>query len=220
MFIKPGGFKKLIKAAAATSNGLHVKNERNAIVLDATFFKLWVYRDKIPKEILGELVSVAGMLPDPGEAVLVNKYYVQEEMPETIERNAMEIYEAADTEYYATNMQINENGWLRVFQAEEHESLPAICVPEAWLELIRYDAIDLDGGEKRPEAPRVRTESKDWILGGGLTWANNHMALSFPVMRPDKMACEIRAMNRLRLMRAGESEEEVETARRSETCEE
>ena len=66
MFIKPGGFKKLIKAAAGTSNGLHVKNEGNAIALDATFFKLWVYRDKIPKEILGELVSVAGMLPDPG----------------------------------------------------------------------------------------------------------------------------------------------------------
>lgn len=219
MFIKPGGFKKLIKAAAGTSNGLHVKNEGNAIALDATFFKLWVYRDKIPKEILGELVSVAGMIPDPGEAVVVNKDYVQAEMYETIERNAMEIYEAADTEYFATNMQINEKGWLRVFQAEEHESLPAICVPEAWLELIRYDALDLDGGEETPEAPRVRTESKDWMLGGGLTWSNNHMALSFPVMIPDKMACELRALNRLRLMRAGETEKDVAAARRDETNE-
>lgn len=219
MFIKPGGFKKLIKAAAGTSNGLHVKNEGNAIALDATFFKLWVYRDKIPKEILGELVSVAGMLPDPGEAVLVNKDYVQAEMYETIEKMQWRSMRRPTRSILLLICRSMKTDGLECSRQRSMRACRQYAFPEAWLELIRYDAIDLDGGEERPEAPRVRTESKDWMLGGGLTWSNNHMALSFPVMMPDKMACEIRAMNRLRMMRAGETGEEVAAERRDETNE-
>lgn len=206
MFIKANDFKKLINKAAASSWGLHVKNDGAAIWLSASSWKIWILRTEIPNQQLGDLIALGGMLPDPGDAVCIQRDTQQVEMFETEPMSAMDLYKQCNVRYYVTRTVVWEDGYQRVLQADDRGFLP-ICVDNDMVAAVRPEVIRLDRHEDLPDGPMVIKDPGNSYHSLVVCWANNQMAFSAATHRPNTMFDDVRNMNNIRMRRIIENED-------------
>lgn len=207
MFIKASSFKKMIKAAAGTGDGLHVKNDGGEIWITAPRWRIWIPKRNIPNQQLGDMIALMGWLPEAGEAFTVHKGgELQMEMTETIESSAYDQYQRCDTEYFATRTLVNDDGWCRLLQADDYRNNPPVCVPEDLYGMINLDAIDADGGEDLPEGPRCCRKSVGEFYENGVCFMNSFMAFSITPRVLNCMGKEVDYMNLQRKLRVDERE--------------
>jgi len=199
MFIKASSFKRMIKQAAGSGQGLHVKNDGTAIWLTAPRWKIWIPQHNLPNQQLGDLIALCGWLPASGEAVTVHKNGDQQvEMFETVAESAMDHWKRTQTKFYVTRHIVYDNGWVRILQAREFEEQKPMCVDEDMFGVINHGAIDADKGETLPEGPMVNIKNR---YEDGICFMNSDMALMILPHLPNLMGREIEHMNRQRMLR-------------------
>lgn len=199
MFIKASSFKKMIKQAAGSSFGLHLKNDGENIWLTAPRWMIWIPKNKIPNQQLGDLIALCGWLPESGEAVEVRSSGMQQsKMYETITESAVDRFRKSTTKYHVTRCTIYDNGWTRILQAEDYEHLKPVLVDEDLFGMINKGEIDTNAGETLPVGPLVNIRN---LYETGICWKNNSMALVIVPHVPNIMGREIEHMNSIRMLR-------------------
>ena len=199
MFIKASSFKKMIKQAAGSGYGLHIKNDGEALWLTAPRWKMWIPKENLPNQQLGDLIATCGWLPESGEAVEIHKSGDQQvELYETIAESARDHFDRADTTYFVTRHIVYDNGWVRVLQAGDYELLRPILIDEDLFGVISPSEIDTNAGESLPMGPRVNVKR---LHDDGICFLNNNMALMILPHIPNIMGTEIEHMNKQRMLR-------------------
>ena len=177
MFLTRSGFKKLINSACKGA-GLYVSNTEGGYQIFGDTFNLWIKWGEIPKESLGDLVSLVGELPEPGEALCAKKQDIQYEMEETFPPLATDLFEAAGVAMEPTRALLVSSTYIRLFQNNQPHG-GTIPIDERLYNLISGMAVDTKHGEETPVGPMVReigpgTFDKEV----GACWKNNIMAIS------------------------------------------
>ena len=199
MFIKASSFKRMIKQAAGSGYGLHIKNDGEALWLTAPRWKMWIPKENLPNQQLGDLIALCGWLPEEGESVEIHKSGDQQtEMFETISESALTHYERADTIFCVTRHIVYDNGWVRILQARDYMESKPICIDEDLFGVINKGEVDTNGGESLPIGPMVNLEN---IYEDGISWRNSDMVLTLFPHLLNVMGPEVEYMNLRRMLR-------------------
>ena len=199
MFIKANSFKRMIKQAAGSGYGLHIKNDGEALWLTAPRWKMWIPKENLPNQQLGDLIAVCGWLPEEGEAVEIHKSGDQQvEMFDTIAESAMHHYNRAMTRFYVTRHIVYDNGWIRILQAGDYKEIKPVCVDEDLFSVVSPASIDTNAGESLPIGPMVNVSN---VYDDGICFMNDTMTLMIMPRIPNLMGKEIERMNDHRMLR-------------------
>lgn len=79
MFIRLADVRRLLKTAYK-GVGLRIGKDKEGIFLTGRKWYMYIFSDNLPKEVLGEIISLIGVLPVNGEQWLCNKYGQQTEL--------------------------------------------------------------------------------------------------------------------------------------------
>lgn len=132
MFIRQTHLARMFKKAYK-GVGLRIIRDKDGIGLTGRSWYMYVFWDCLPKEILGLIISLVGILPEDGEQQLSNTFGNQMELYKTDKRQ--DIYKAAmDAQasgnmIYSTGM-ILANGLDEMFRVYKGKENNHYLVPE------------------------------------------------------------------------------------------
>lgn len=181
MFISRKGLMKLMTQAYKGAGGLKVKNDGVGLSITGSSWSAYFIWTDIPKEVMGDLISLVGRLPEKGEC-----YEASPEGNQSVmyieERNAMEAGDEAGPELVKLPLILMNGGEVALLQNPEPGTHDITLVSNYAMGLIRPN--DVGDGEEYPDGP---------LSGGGMiegrflaaaTWKNNMMGFSIGFVRP------------------------------------
>lgn len=119
MFINKGKLRKLMKEQAK-GTGLHIGNYTECWYLSGTRWEVYFEKRYVPKEILAMIMEIAGVIPGPGEQILVDKAGVQYEVQTFTQAFAQ--MTPKDADLTETNVIImTPSAAMRLFQTDTGE---------------------------------------------------------------------------------------------------
>ena len=169
MFIKEADARRLFKKAYKGA-GLRIGNDGKGIYLTGRTWYMYVFRENIPKGILGSIISLTGALPEEGEQWICSKDECQEEIYETgigkdIYRRALEA-QAEGKDAVPANMVLfdDEGRPYHVYASRDGLQL----VPEEFKAMC-----SASNCEENEDAQGCFTGVGNWIY-----WLSSHMAFA------------------------------------------
>lgn len=181
MFLTRTGFRKLLKRSYS-GNGLKVRNDGIGYAFAGGTWAAYFLHGDIPKETLGDIISLVGELPNIGEAYVSTKEGNQMEIaPEKIV-SAMDT--TAKATLIKTDVVIIRNKAYRVLQ--DPGSLGITLVEEEKIESVVPGLVDADSDEELPDGPYLCSEMVEEIFPGSVCWKNDRMAFCTPYRYPSE----------------------------------
>lgn len=175
MFIKETDVRRLLKEAYKGA-GLHIVNDELGLGIFGTTWHMYVFKENLPKEILGAIITLTGEIPTEGEQI----HYSQDqphgqreifkaEPTHDIYRRAMEA-QAGHNVVGSTDIAIEDlfqhQYRLYVDQGEERR---VYTIPDKYREMI-------DAGYCEKDEEFYGSYAMDsWIY-----WVSSYMAFSYP----------------------------------------
>ena len=177
MFLTRTGLKRLMDRSVK-GGGLYVRNDGKGYSVCGSTWAVYFFKGDIPKETLGDLISLVGELPGNGEAYTANKGGNQTEI---YDENAMTAMDVATSckEYMAKSPMLIEHFpyILRIFQ--NTRTGQATVINEKLAQIVDAELIDSNGGEELPEGPFEGGIMVENRFCNAICWYNNRMAVSF-----------------------------------------
>lgn len=203
MFLKRNALKAIM-TRAYKGGGLRVRNDGAGITICGAKWAVYFLHGDMPKEVMGDLISLVGELPDKHEVYTADK-----------NGNQMEIY---------------DDGWMSPFDIVPNKSLAAVpltvCgvigilrdiksgiivpIPDGYLQALDYTKLDED--EETPDGPFGDAVMVEGMFINAACWQNNRMAYAVGEMRIENEAVNkwLRALQALPVFGAGETNAEGE----------
>lgn len=182
MFLARSGLKRLMRNAYK-GGGLRVRRDHAGLHISGAYWTVYFIWGEWPKETMGDLISLVGVLPEQGEQYLATKDGNQMEIWDNTIDNAMEIAEDGKRYLEVSPVILNEGGrYYRMMQDPETKEI--ICINEAYYSYVNPELVDADDDEMLPEGPIVGYGS---LLGKAvhmISWHNNRMAFAVIPERP------------------------------------
>ncbi|MBQ0113856.1 MAG: hypothetical protein KBT03_12060 [Bacteroidales bacterium] len=159
MFLNPNVLKKLMKAAY--KEGMIVARDEDRIYLAGSYWEAEIKKDFIPKETMGDIISLVGELPEDGKRFRASKEGNQYEV-------GMPIYIHADPE--ETELEISDLllvGCGGVIQRllQDMNTGKVYAVSNVYVHIVDNNWCDEARGEYTVERP--------FKAGFGIIWQNN-----------------------------------------------
>lgn len=184
MFLTRSGLKRLMRNAYK-GGGLRVRRDRSGLSISGAYWTVYFLWGEWPKETMGDLISLVGVLPDVGDQYLSDKNGNQMELWDDSLQSAMEI--AGDAVTYLNVMPVILEEFPRYYRMMRNpKTKDIVCIKEQYFECVNPELIDADDDEMLPEGPIIGTGS---ILGKSVdvvSWHNNRMAFAVIPERPQE----------------------------------
>ena len=182
MFLTRSGLRRFMKTAYK-GGGLRVRRDHAGLHISGAYWTVYFIWGEWPKETMGDLISLVGVLPDVGEQYLATKNGNQMEIWDDSIDNAMEIADEGVRYLEVSPMILDEaTRYFRLMR--EPETKEIICINEAYYSTVNPELINADDDEMLPEGPIIGTGS---LLGKTVrvvSWHNNRMAFAVIPERP------------------------------------
>ena len=177
MFIKPSAAARLFKEAYK-GIGLRIANTGDGLVLTGRAWHIFIYRENIPKEIMGEIIKLTGDIPKKGEQLLYSKdsgaqielYLV--EPHQDVYRRATEA-QAEGNDVWATRIMIAD-AWEKPFRVYKTDKF-CYAIPEGIRAMISAEWCDQNEEMYGAFATQL----------GWLYWVSSYMAFGYPAFVTD-----------------------------------
>ena len=176
MFLTRSGLKKLMRIAYK-GGGLRVRRNNGGLSISGACWTVYFLWGKWPKETMGDLISLVGVLPEQGEQYLATKEGNQMEILDDAMMDAMEIAEQGNYELYISPV-ILEDFPKHYRMMRNPDTGKIVCIREDYYECVDLDQVDTNDDEMLPEGPMIGRGS---ILGqyvDMVSWSNNRMAFA------------------------------------------
>lgn len=177
MFLKPSVLNNLMKKAYKSGLVLAM-NEKGWLYIASDWWQVSIKREFILKRTLGDIIALAGELPEPGERFTCTKEgnQIEMEMPNEIDETPYK------GESYLTPTDLlmigNQGVALRVLQSEETGYI--YIVNNVFMAIVDNNQIDEEHGEYGVERPLYNPYS-------GILWRNNVCKLRAHFRSDDKV---------------------------------
>ena len=174
MFLKRNVLKALM-TRAYKGNGLRVRNDGAGLTIAGAKWAVYFLHGDMPKETMGDLISLVGELPSRHEMYTADK-----------NGNQMEIYD--DGLMSPMDMVLNKElaavpltacGVIGILRAKESGEI--IPVPAVMLEMIDYSKVDDD--EEKPAGIFGDKTFVEGLFYNAACWQNDRMAFAIGEMR-------------------------------------
>lgn len=176
MFLRPSVLNSLMKKAY--KSGLHLAmNADGWLYIASDYWSISVKKEFIPKRTLGDIIALAGELPEPGERFTATKEgnQIELEMPIQVDDSA---FSNNETLTVTDMLLIGTMGTIqRMLQDEDTGDIYA--VNNVFVNIVDNGQIEEDKGEYRVERPYFHK-------GYGILWKNNVCKLRAHFRNDDK----------------------------------
>lgn len=162
MFLARSGLKRLMRNAYK-GGGLRVRRDHAGLHISGAYWTVYFIWGEWPKETMGDLISLVGILPDVGEQYLATK-----------DGNQMEIWDDS----------IQNEGIRHYRMMRDPETKEIICINEVYYSYVNPELVDADDDEMLPEGPIVGFGSLLGKTAKVISWHNNRMAFAVIPERP------------------------------------
>lgn len=177
MFLTRTGLKKLMERSVK-GGGLYVRNDGSGYSICGASWAVYFFKGEIPKETLGDLISLVGELPGDREAYTADKGGNQVEIYDENAMTAMQVATSCHELMAKTPVLIENYPYtLRVFQ--NVKTGQATVINEKLVQIVDADLIDSNKGEELPEGPFEGGIMVEERFINAICWYNNRMAVSF-----------------------------------------
>ncbi len=184
MFLTRNGLKKMM-TQAYKGIGLKVRNDGVGLSITGARWSVYFLRTDIPKETLGDLISLVGQLPACMECYVASKEGNQMELYDPDLVNAMPAGQNAQYELERLPLVLMSGGPIGILQNPSFEKWDVTLIDYGAFGKINPALIDRNSGETAPDGP---------VSGGGImvegqfmaaaTWYNNRMGFSVGFAAP------------------------------------
>lgn len=182
MFIKESDVRKILKEAYKGA-GLHIANEEHGLELFGTTWHMYVFKEYMPKEILGAIITLTGEIPAEGEQIYysfdqtkgqrelygtaLNQNTYQTAMEAQVENKSANSTDIVITDVYQNQYRIYTN-------RKDEEKV--YVLPDKYREMI-------DAGFCNKDEEYYGC----YALGSWLYWISGYMAFAYPthIMRDE-----------------------------------
>lgn len=176
MFLRPSVLNSLMKKAY--KSGLHLAmNADGWLYIASDYWSISVKKEFIPKRTLGDIIALAGELPEPGERFTATKEgnQIELEMPVEVDDSAFSEHKTLTV---TDMLLIGTMGTVqRMLQDEDTGDIYA--VNNVFVNIVDNGQIEEDKGEYRVERPYFHK-------GYGILWQNNVCKLRAHFRSDDK----------------------------------
>ena len=174
MFLTRTGLKKLMERSVK-GGGLHVRNDGKGYSICGASWAVYFFKGDIPKETLGDLISLVGELPGDEEAYTADKGGNQVEIYDENALTAMDIATSCRWQMAKTPVVIEHPPYmLRVYQ--NRKSGQATVINERIVAIVDPELIDSRNDENLPEGPFEGGGMVEERFYNAICWYNNRMA--------------------------------------------
>lgn len=183
MFLTRSGLRRLMRNAYK-GGGLRVRRNNGGLSISGAYWTVYFLWGEWPKETMGDLISLVGVLPEKGEQYLATKEGNQMELLDDAMQDAMQIAEDGQRDLNIRPV-ILEDFPKRYRMMQDPVTGEIVCIREEYYECIDLDLIDTDDDETLPDGPKLGPGS---ILGKSVqmvSWNNYRMAFSVIPERPN-----------------------------------
>ena len=200
MFLRRNVLKAMM-TRAYKGGGLRVRNDVTGLCICGAKWAVYFIHREMPKEVMGDLISLVGELPDRHEAYTADK-----------NGNQMELY---------------DDGWMSPMDMVPNRSLEelplTVChmvgilrdvktgdivpVPDAYLHAIDYG--NLSDDEETPDGPFGDAVMIEGMFINAACWQNNRMAFAIGDLRTDNAGINmwLKELKKLPIFSEGENAE-------------
>ena len=182
MFLARSGLKRLMRNAYK-GGGLRVRRDHAGLHISGAYWTVYFIWGEWPKETMGDLISLVGVLPDVGEQYLATKDGNQMEIWDDSIQNAMEI-SAEGKQYLELSPVILNEGTRYYRMMRDPETKEIICINEVYYSYVNPELVDADDDEMLPEGPIIGYGSLLGKVVHVISWHNNRMAFAVMPERP------------------------------------
>lgn len=157
--------------------GLRVRNDGKGYSICGASWAAYFFKGEMPKETMGDLISLVGELPSDEEVYVAGKGGNQIEIYDAEAMTAMDVATSCHLQMEKTPVVVeHETCFLRVYQGVK--SGQATVVNERHSEIVAPALIDSDHGEELPEGPFEGGGMIEGIFYNAVCWYNNRMAFA------------------------------------------
>ena len=157
--------------------GLHVRNDGKGYSICGASWAVYFFKGEIPKETLGDLISLVGELPGDEESYTADKGGNQINIYDPDAYTAMDIATSVKIPMAKTPVVIEHGPYfLRVYQ--NMKSGQATVINEKLVGIVDPELIDSRNGEELPEGPFEGGGLVENTFFNAICWYNNRMAFS------------------------------------------
>ena len=142
MFLTRSGIKRLMQNAYK-GGGLRIRNDGQGISISGSSWAVYFLAGEIPKESLGDLISMVGELPERGESYTADKNGNQMEIWDDTWQNAMEIAGSGGEDLEITPVVVE--GFPYFMRILQDCSMQITLIDERMKEIVQPSLIDSDG---------------------------------------------------------------------------
>lgn len=169
--------KKLMERSLK-GGGLHVRNDGKGYSICGAAWAVYFFKGEMPKETLGDLISLVGELPGDGEAYTADKGGNQVEIYDGNALTAMDAATGCEELMEKTPVMIESYPHtLRAFQNVKTGRVTVIN--EKFVQIVNAELIDSNAGEELPEGPFEGGAMVEERFHNDICWYNNTMAVTF-----------------------------------------
>ena len=189
MFLTRAGIKRLMQNAYK-GGGLRIRNNGKGISITGSTWAVFFLAGEMPKETLGDLISMVGELPGKHECYKADKDGNQMEIWDDTLMDAMEIAESGGRDLEVTPVTVDSFPYsMRILQESNRE---ITLIDDRIRSIVQPSLVDVDDDETLPNGP---TLCRGNIIGTPvhtICWSNNRMAFcAMPIITHDDSITEI-----------------------------
>ena len=182
MFLSRNGLKKLMNNAYK-GGGLTVKNDGHGYSISGAYWAVYFLKGEIPKETLGDLITLVGELPENRERYVATKEGNQIEIYDEADLSALDAAEHCRDELIRVPVMINYHPYV-LGLLQNPEDLQITPIDCRLLDIVQPALIDADDGEELPIGPLAGSGLVEGKFFNGASWTNNRMAYSVGFIEP------------------------------------
>ena len=176
MFLTRTGFKKLMERSVK-GGGLYVRNDGKGYSICGASWAAYFFKGDMPKESLGDLISLVGELPGDEESFTADKGGNQINIYDENAMTAMDVAMSCNRQMEKTSVLIEHPPYtLRVYQ--NWKSGQATVISEKIAAIVDPELIDSKNGEDLPNGPFEGGGMVEERFYNAVCWYNNRMAFS------------------------------------------
>ena len=183
MFISRKGLMKLMTQAYKGAGGLKVKNDGVGLSISGISWSVYFLWPDLPKEVMGDLISLVGKLPEKEECYEASPEGNQMVMYDEESLNAMEAGLQGGPELKQIPLVLLSSGAIQILQTQ-NEKPETVLVDHYKLGLIRPGDINKAAGEEFPTGPFHTGRMIEDRFRAAATWVNNQMGFSIGFAMP------------------------------------
>lgn len=175
---------------AYKGGGIRIRNTGEGISITGSSWEVYFLAGEIPKETLGDLISMVGELPERGESYTADKNGNQMEIWDDTWQNAMEIAGSGGNDLEVTPVVVE--GFPYLMRILQDCNMQITLIDERMKQIVQPSLIDSDDDETLPDGPILCTGNIIGMPVHTICWSNNRMAFCvLPIIPYDENIIEI-----------------------------